>query len=47
MHFVTENLSARQNVEVTNRTLLDSLLVLSGQQKDTVEVHLTKIHQIF
>ncbi len=47
MHFVAENLSARQNVKVTNRTLLDSLLVLSGQQKDTVEVHNPKIHQIF
>ncbi len=41
MHFVSENLSPRQNVEVTNRTLLDSLLVLSGQQLDTVEVHFT------
>ena len=47
MHFFSEKLSPRQNVEVTNRTLLDFLLVLSGQQKDTVEVHLTKINQIF
>ena len=47
MHFVPENLSPQRFDEVTNRTLLDSLLVLSGQQKDTVEVHLTKIHQIF
>ena len=47
MHFVAENLSPRRFDEVTNRTLLDSLLVLSGQQKDTVEVHLTKINQIF
>ena len=47
MHFVAENLSPRQNVEVTNRTLLDSLLVLSGQQLDTVEVHNPKINQIF
>ncbi len=45
--FCRRELVWSQNVEVKNRTLLDSLLVLSGQQKDTVEVHLTKIHQIF
>ena len=45
--FFLRKLVWSQNVEVKNRTLLDSLLVLSGQQLDTVEVHLTKIHQIF
>ena len=39
--FCRRKLVWSQNVEVKNRTLLDSLLVLSGQQLDTVEVHFT------
>ena len=39
--FCRRKLVWSKNVELTNRTLLDSLLVLSGQQLDTVEVHFT------
>ncbi len=39
--FCRRKLVWSQNVEVKNRTLLDSLLVLSGQQLDTVEVNFT------